>query len=168
MCSNHTHCVFFSERPAQLTFSVFDLFLTQWIMVILSKRCKPVNFESHNFLNLSFTNCCLHSNFVECQSFLESNSPDIFVLCEANMDDSIDSGNFSVRGYFSLIFKYCTHIHCLACEGRTSFCTELMSRKRCEFLLTFSTGFTSLIVLLLFPLSINFFIFMHGFWFYFI
>ena len=36
--------------------SVFNLFLTQWIMVILSKGCKPDNFESHNSLQLSFTN----------------------------------------------------------------------------------------------------------------
>ena len=54
------------------------------------------------------------------------------------------------------------------CERRTSSCTELISGKlgRCLFL--FSTGFTSLGVLLLFPLSITFFSFAHGFWFYFI
>ena len=31
-----------------------NLFLTQWIMAILSKRCKPDNFEEHNSLKLSF------------------------------------------------------------------------------------------------------------------
>ena len=36
--------------------SVFDLFLTQRIMAILSKGFKPDNFESHNSLELSFTN----------------------------------------------------------------------------------------------------------------
>ena len=36
--------------------SVFNLFLTQWIMAILSKRCKPDNFEPHNSLKRSFTN----------------------------------------------------------------------------------------------------------------
>ena len=41
------------------------------------------------------------------------------------------------------------------CEGRTSFCTGLISRKLCSFLLMFSTGFTSLSILLLFPLSIT-------------
>ena len=45
------------------------------------------------------------SNFVECVSFLESNSLDILALCETNLDDSIDSGNFSVRDYFLLIQK---------------------------------------------------------------
>ena len=44
-------------------------------------------------------------NFVDCESFLESNSPEILALCEANLDNSIDSGNFSVRGYLPLIQK---------------------------------------------------------------
>ena len=65
-------------------------------MAILSKACKPDNFESHNSLKLSFTNIRgLRSNFVDCESCLESNSPDILVLCETNLDDSTDSGNFS-------------------------------------------------------------------------
>ena len=85
-------------------------------MAILSKGCKPDNFESHNSLKLSFTNIWgLRSNFVECESFLKSNSPDIFALCETNLDDSIDSGNFSVRGYLPLIRKdSITHMHGLA------------------------------------------------------
>ena len=57
----------------------------------------------------------LHSNFVDCKSFLESNSPDIFALCETIMDDSNDSGNFSVRGYLPLIWKDSSaHMHGLA------------------------------------------------------
>ena len=85
-------------------------------MGILSKACKPDNFESHNSLKLSFTNIRgLRSNFVDCEYFLESNSPDILALCETNLDDSIDSGNFSVRGYFPLIQKdSSTHMHGLA------------------------------------------------------
>ena len=85
-------------------------------MAILLKACKPDNFESHNSLNLSFTNIRdLRSNFVDCESFLESNSPDILALCETNLDDSIDSGNFSVRGYLPVIRKdSSTHIHGLA------------------------------------------------------
>ena len=72
-------------------------------MTILLKTCKPHNFESQNSLKLSFTNIRgLRSNFVNCKSFLESNSPEILALCETNMDDSIDSGNFSVRGYLPL------------------------------------------------------------------
>ena len=54
-------------------------------------------------------------NFVDCESFLESNSPDILALCETNLDDSINSGNFSLRGYLCLIRKdSSTHMHALA------------------------------------------------------
>ena len=75
-------------------------------MVILSKGCNPNNFELHNSLKLSFTNIRgLCSNFVECESFLESNSPEILALCKTNLDDSIDSGNLSARGYLTLIRK---------------------------------------------------------------
>ena len=85
-------------------------------MTILSKPCKPDNLESHNSLKLSFTNIRgLRSNFLDCESFLKSNSPDILALCETNLDDSIDSGNFSVRGYRPLIRKDSgTHMHGLA------------------------------------------------------
>ena len=75
-------------------------------MAILSKTCKPDNFESHNFLKFSFTNIRgLRSNFVDCESFLESKSPDILALCETNPDDSIDSCIFCVRVYLPLIRK---------------------------------------------------------------
>ena len=85
-------------------------------MAILSKAHKPDNFESHNSLKLSFTNIRgLRSNFVDCESFLESNSPDILALCETNLDDSIDSGNFSVRDYLPLIQNGSScHMHGLA------------------------------------------------------
>ena len=85
-------------------------------MAISSKACKPHNFELHNSLKPSFMNICgLHSNSVDCKSFLESNSPDILALCETNLDDSINSGNFSVRGYLPLIRKdSSTHMHGLA------------------------------------------------------
>ena len=85
-------------------------------MAMLSKVCKPDNFESHNSLKLSFMNIRgLRSNFADCESFLESNSPDILALCETNLDGSIDSDNFSVRGYLLLIRKdSSTHMHGLA------------------------------------------------------
>ena len=76
------------------------LFLTylNLIMAILSKACKPDNFESHNSLKLSFTNIqVLHLKFVDCGSFLESNSPNILDLCETKLNGSIDSENFSMR-----------------------------------------------------------------------
>ena len=74
-------------------------------MATISKGCKPNNFEPHNSIKLSFTNVGLRSNFVDCESFLESNSPDIVALCKTSLDDSIDSGYFFVRGYFPLIQK---------------------------------------------------------------
>ena len=85
-------------------------------MAILSKACKQDNFELCSSLKLSFTNICgLCSNFVDCKSFLESNSPHILAVCETNLDDSIDSGNFSVRGYLPLIQKdSSTNMHGLA------------------------------------------------------
>ena len=64
----------------------------------IKKACKPDNFESHNSVKLSFTNIRgLHLNFVDCESFFELNSPGILALCETNLDDSIDSGNFSLN-----------------------------------------------------------------------
>ena len=85
-------------------------------MAILSKAYKPDNFELHTSLKLNFTNIRgLRSNFVDCESILESNSPDILALCETNLDDSIDSRNFSLRGYLPLIRKDAsTHLHGLA------------------------------------------------------
>ena len=85
-------------------------------MAILSKACKPDNFESHNSIKFSFTNIrAFRSNFVDCESFLESISPDILAVYGTNLDDSIDSGNFSVRDYLPLIQKdSITHMHGLA------------------------------------------------------
>ena len=140
-------------------------------MAILSKGCKPDNFEPHNSLKLSFTNIRgLRSNFVECESFLESNSPDILALYETNLDDSVDSGNFSVRVYLPLIWKNsATYMHGLAIyvtEG-LPFAQDLSLENYADSYL-FSTGFTSLSALILFLLLIIFFVFMHNFLCYFI
>ena len=95
----------------QPTFLFFNLFLTQWIMDILSKGCKPHNFESHNSLKLTLPNILNISLFQFCwmQIFqwikLSWHS-------EKNLDDSIDSGNFSASGYLPFIWKdSITHIH---------------------------------------------------------
>ena len=74
-------------------------------MAILSKVCKPFNFGLQKSLKLSFTNVPgrFHFSFIECESFRESNSPDFLALCETNLDDSIDSSNFSIRVYLHLI-----------------------------------------------------------------
>ena len=135
-------------------------------MSILSKGCKPDTFKSYNSLKLSFTNIrCLCLNFLDCESFLESNSPDILALCKTNLDGSTDSGKFSegLPSFNLKGFYYSYAWSCSLCEERTSFCTRLISRKLCRFLLMFQTGFTSLTVLLLLPLLITFFIFSHSF-----
>ena len=117
-------------------------------------------------LKLSFTNIRgLRSNFVDCESFLESNSPDILALCETKLDDSIDCGNFSERGYLPLIRKdTSTHMHGLAVyvKGGLPFARDLSLENSADSYL-FSTCFTSLSVLLLFPLSITSFVIMHSF-----
>ena len=54
-------------------------------------------------------------NFIKC----ESNSPDILALCETNLGDSIDSGNFSVMCYLPLIQKdSVTQMHGLVVYGK--------------------------------------------------
>ena len=110
-------------------------------MAILSKGCKPDNFEPHNSLKLSFTNIRgLRSNFVECESFLESNSPDILALCETSLDDSIDSGNFSLQAYLPLIQKdSITHMHGLAVYVKEGlpFTQDLSLQKSLDYCLCF-------------------------------
>ena len=140
-------------------------------MLILSKACKPNNFKSHNSLKLSFTNVRgLRSNFVDCESFLESNSPDIIALCEINLYDSTDSGNFSVRGYLTLIQQNSnTHMHVLAVyvKEELSFPRDLSLENSADSSLCFRLSLRHCI-LLLFHLSITFFVFVNGFLFYFI
>ena len=95
-------------------------------MVILSKARKPNNFELHNFLKLGFTNIGgLRSNFAASESFLESNSPDILAIWETNL---IDSGDFSVKGYLSLIRKdsvTCMHSLAVYVKDRLPFARDL-------------------------------------------
>ena len=85
-------------------------------MAILSIGCKPDNFEPHNSLKHNFTNIPdLCSNFVQCGSFFESNSPDILALCDTNLDDSIDSGSFFVRGYLPFTHMYGYYSYAWSC-----------------------------------------------------
>ena len=79
-------------------------------------------------------------NFFVCKSFLESNSPDILAQCETNHDDSIDSGNFSVRGYLLLIQKYSSiHMHGLAAYAKegVSFAWDLSLENSADSYLCF-------------------------------
>ena len=79
-------------------------------------------------------------NLVECESFIESNSSDILALCERNLDDSIDSGNFSAKGYLPLIRKdSITHMHGLAVyvEEGLPFAQDLSLENFADFYLCF-------------------------------
>ena len=78
--------------------SVFNVFLIQRIVAILSKGCKSDNFEPHNSLKFSFTNIRGVRSNVEGESFLESNSSDILSFSGTSLDGTIDSGSFSVNG----------------------------------------------------------------------
>ena len=67
----------------------------------ISNGCKPDNFISRNSLKHNFTKIQgLRLDFVDCEYFLESNSPDILALCETDQDNSIDFASFSVSVVF--------------------------------------------------------------------
>ena len=76
-------------------------------MSISSKRRNPDNLESHSSIKPIFTNIWgFCSNLVECESFIESSSPEILDLCERKLDDSNDCS------YRLLIWKdSVVHIH---------------------------------------------------------
>ena len=78
-------------------------------MTILSKGCKPDNFKSHNlvlWIFRAFFRVLLNVNLSLNQTLLT------LALCETNLDDSVYSGNISVRGYLPLIRKdSAIHIH---------------------------------------------------------
>ena len=133
-------------------------------MATLWKACKPDNVESHNSLKLSFTNIRDHcSNFVDWESFLKSTSLDILALWETNLNNSIDPGNFSMRSYLPLIQKDSdTHMHGLAVyvKERLPFAWELSLENSTDSYWCFGLD--------LFHSMSYFFVFVHGFWFYFI
>ena len=75
--------------------------------------------------------------------FLERNSPDILAQLEINMDDSINSGNFSVTVYLRLIQNHSiTHMYLLAVYVKE----ELRLHGTClwKFLQILTYGFNSL------------------------
>ena len=135
-------------------------------MAILSRACKTDNFELHNSLKLSFKNIWgFRSNVVDSESFLESNSPDILPLFVKNLDDLIDSGNFSVRTYLPLIQKeFSTRMHGLAVYVKEGlpFAWDLSLENSADSYLCFWLALFHAVP------YFYFLIFVHGFWFYFI
>ena len=76
-----------------------------------------------------------------------------------------------MRAYLPLIRKdSTTHMHSLAVyvKERLPFAQDLSLENSADSYLRFRLAFASLSALLLFPLSITFFVFVHGFLFYFI
>ena len=100
-------------------------------------------------LTLSFTNIPgPYSNFVECESFLKSNSPDILTLCETTSDDSINSKGLCYSYGWS----------CSLCEGREGLIPNTLGILTCVF-----DWLYFIQCLLFFLLSITFFVFMYSF-----
>ena len=68
--------------------------------------CFCINPCPQNSVKPKFTNIQgFYSNFFACKSFLESSCPDNLALCETNLEDTISSSSFLVRGYLPLIQK---------------------------------------------------------------
>ena len=85
-------------------------------MAIISKFTKLDTPKSHTSLKVSYTNIRgFRSNFLHCESYLETNLPDILALTETNLEDLVDSNSFIVKGYLPLIREDSfTHMHGLA------------------------------------------------------
>ena len=121
--------------------SDFSFFFRFSEMVLLSKVFKPDNFESHDSLNLRFTNIqCFCLNFVGCELFL--NQTPLILLLYMRQTWKIRLTE-AISWWGSL------------CEGRTCFCVRLTLRKFWVFLFMFSTGFILFGFLFLFHQSIN-------------
>ena len=85
--------------------SIFNAFKLSELWPYYQKHVNQTILNSVT-LKLCFTNIWgFCSNFVDYESCPELNSPGILGQCETNLDDSTDSGSFSVRGYLPLIRK---------------------------------------------------------------
>ena len=115
-----------SLMNTQPTFLLWPLFN---LTPILSKGHKSDNFETHNFLKLTFDLGWLNRFWQ--------------FLC-------VGLSSFNPKG-----FCYPYTWSCGLFEGRTSFCTGIISRKPYRLLFMFPTSFTSSCVLLVFPVSIT-------------
>ena len=117
-----------------LLFQFFPFFVPQK-MAILSKTHKPDKWAT----NISKTLLYQSWNFVGCKSFLKIKLSWHSCSVWNNFYDSVDSGNFSVRGYLPLTQKdFVTHIHSLAyyVKGELPFAQDLGLENR-EFLFIF-------------------------------
>ena len=154
MRSQWGHKNYFKDWCFSLLF-LFWTIVTQWNDNI-SKGHKPENFETHSSQKHILTN--IWGLFFSI--LLDVN----LSLNQTLLTFTIDSNNFSVKGYLPLIQKDSLTLVCLVLHG-LRFAQDLSLGNSSEFYM-FLTGFTLFIVLLLLPQLINFFIFMHSFWWY--
>ena len=134
-------------------------------MPILSKACKPDNFYLHNSPKLSFTNIQgLHSNFANLslnQTLL------VFFLCVRQ----IWMTQLILAISLPLIWKdSSTHMHGIVVYVTKGlpFASDLCLENSADYFLWFWLDFDWFCVLLLFPQSVTFFVFVYSFlfWFY--
>ena len=105
------------KKPSKLIYfeCKFDVIM---FLYPLKQNFMKIEFEHSirrlcHLLDIKITNIWgFPSNFIESEIFVESNLPDVLAPYETNLDDSIDSENFSVRGYLPLIWRdSVTHMH---------------------------------------------------------
>ena len=104
---------FLNESVSFIRFCNYFFSVGFIIVISLIFLHEPDNFEPHSSLKLCLTNISSFlSNFVGCESFFESNSPDILALCETKFFNSIESSN-SPRLYLGLIWKESLLFKCM-------------------------------------------------------
>ena len=94
--------------------SIFNLFKLSELWPYYQKHVNQIILNLTTLWNLALR---IFETFVRILLIVNYslNHSNILALCETNLDDSIDSVNFSVRGYLPLIWKdFSTHIHGLA------------------------------------------------------
>ena len=116
-----TLCLGFTSILTTMTSPISTLIKSIWLEKIFADvifniaENRPIHVDNCllTWKIVNFMGCC--SNFIESESFLEWNHCDILAVCKTDLDDSIDSGNFHVRGYLPLFRKdFVTPMHSLA------------------------------------------------------
>ena len=116
-------------------------------------------FQSFSFRRKHFFKGFEIQNFFCCSVLGDISLEALLFILENRTDFSQNHLEFHFPKMVATLYAWS---HSL-CKGWTSFCTGLISRKLCRFLLMFLSGFTSLSALLLFPQLITVLVFMHRF-----
>ena len=140
-------------------------------MAILSKTCKPDNFESHNSLKLSFTNIrSLRSSFFDCESFLNQT---LLTFLPCGRQTWMNQVILAIYLWEVILLQsekilvfICT-VSQFVWKKDFLFARDLSLENSGDYYLYFWLALLHS-VLLLCPLLTTFLVFVHGFWFYFI